>query len=139
VARKVIAAGMDAEWRLALALARFGGLRIPSELVPLTWADILWDTSKIRVRSPKTEHHEGKAERWVPIFPELKPYLDEAFEAAPDGALRIFPNVREDSNLGERLSRTIGYAGVDPWPKLFVNLRSSRETELAALYPITDV
>ena len=27
-------------------------------------------------------------------------------------------------------------AGVKPWPKLFQNLRSTRETELAELYPV---
>lgn len=38
--RKVIEAGTDATWRLVIAMSRFGGVRIPSELVPLTWQDI---------------------------------------------------------------------------------------------------
>ena len=49
VARKVIEAGTDASWRLVIALSRFGGLRIPSELVALTWTDIRWDENKFRV------------------------------------------------------------------------------------------
>ena len=32
--------------------------------------------------------------------------------------------------------RIIRRAGLTPWPKLFHNLRASRETELAAQYPI---
>ena len=139
VARKVIEAGTDASWRLVIALSRFGGLRIPSELVGITWQDVRWDDNKFRVRSPKTEHHEGKGERWVPIYPELRPYLVEAFEAAPDGAVRIFPDIEAGTNLGQRLSRTIEAAGVSEWPKLFQNMRSSRQTELSAVYPITDV
>ena len=139
VALKVIEAGTDASWRLVVALSRFGGLRIPSELVGLTWTDIRWDENKFRVRSPKTEHHEGKGERWVPIYPELRPYLVEAFEAAPEGAVRILPSIDAGTNLGQKLSRTIQAAGVSEWPKLFQNMRSSRQTELSAVYPITDV
>ena len=30
-------------------------------------------------------------------------------------------------------------AGLTPWQKLFVNLRSSRETELLAVFPVADV
>lgn len=138
-ARKVIDAGTDATWRLVIAMSRFGGLRIPSELVGMIWDDIFWDEGKMRVRSPKTEAHPGRAERWVPIYKELLPYLREAFEVAPDGAVRIFPGVRPETNLGQRLERTIARAGVTAWPKLFQNMRSSRQTELSAVYPITDV
>jgi hypothetical protein len=34
------------------------------------------------------------------------------------------------------LERIIRKAGLTPWPKLFQNLRSTRETELAESYPI---
>lgn len=42
------------------------------------------------------------------------------------------PNV----NLRTELGRIIGRAGVKVWPKLFQNLRSTRETELASRSPI---
>ena len=35
------------------------------------------------------------------------------------------------TNLRTQLSRIIEAAGLKPWPKLFQNLRSTRETELA--------
>ena len=41
-----------------------------------------------------------------------------------------------NSNLRTQLLRIIGRAGVDPWPKLFQNLRSTRQTELAEEYPL---
>jgi integrase len=136
VTAKVLAACPDAEWRLIVALSRYGGIRVPSELLPLEWVDVLWDQGRFRVHSPKTEHHEGKEERWVPIFPELRPYLEEAFEAAPEGSVHVFRRYRENVNLRTRLHNIIRRAGCTPWQKLFVNLRSSRETELAAVYPL---
>ena len=39
-------------------------------------------------------------------------------------------------NLRTQLLRIIGRAGLKPWPKLWHNLRSSRQTELAETYPI---
>jgi hypothetical protein len=96
-----------------------------------------WERERFLVRSSKTEHHEGKGERWVPIFPELRPYLEAAFEQAEVGAKYVFPMRRDTSaNLRTRLMKIIRRAGLTPWPKLFHNLRASRETELAAIYPI---
>lgn len=77
---KVLAACPDAQTRLIFALARFGGLRTPSETLSLRWEDIDWNTRRMIVRSPKTEHHEGKGSRVVPIFPELLPYLKDAYD-----------------------------------------------------------
>ena len=68
VAQKVLDACPNAEWRLIFALARYGGLRCPSEVLSLTWDCIDWQNDRIRVLSPKTEHHAGKASRIIPIF-----------------------------------------------------------------------
>lgn len=62
-ADKVLAACPDSPWRLIFALSRFGGLRCPSEHLALTWGDVDWERGRMRVPSPKTAHHEGKAER----------------------------------------------------------------------------
>ncbi|MEM6260746.1 MAG: integrase, partial [Planctomycetota bacterium] len=35
-----------------------------------------------------------------------------------------------------QLKRILRKAGLEPWPKLFQNLRSSRETELAERFPL---
>ena len=66
----------DAEWRLLFALSRYGGLQCPSENLSLRWADVDWQRGRIRVHSPKTEHHQGGESRLIPLFPELRP-LDE--------------------------------------------------------------
>jgi len=79
-AQDIIAACPDAEWRLLFALARYGGLRVPSEALQLRWGDIHWGQNRFTVTSSKTEHHEGHETRQVPIFPELLPHLRELVE-----------------------------------------------------------
>jgi integrase len=135
--RKVMEECSSSDLRLIVALARFGRLRIPSELAGLTWQDVNWEKERIRVTSPKTEHHEGRGERFIPLFPELRPLLEEAFEAAPEGAVYVVGERHRngDINLRTPLLRAIRRAGLTPWPKLFVNLRSGRETELVEEFP----
>ena len=126
----------DNFWRLVISLARYGGLRIPSELLGLTWDCVDWAAGKLKVTSPKTEHNEGGEFRWIPLFPEIKIYLEEAWEAAAEGEKHIFPTLRDQGvNLRQGLSRIIEKAGLSQWPKLFTNLRSSRATELANRFP----
>ncbi len=90
----------DSKWRLIFALARYGGLRIPSELERMTWEDLGWlEGDRFTVKSPKTEHIEGKGQRAVPLFPELIPFFKDALaDADPDQAL-VFPVLGKRSNL----------------------------------------
>jgi integrase len=41
--QKILEACPDAQWRLIFSLCRYGGLRCPSEVLGLTWGDILRD------------------------------------------------------------------------------------------------
>lgn len=133
---KVIDACPDHQWRVLLVLARFGGLRTPSEPLSLALTDINWERGRFRVVAPKTKHDDG-GERWVPLFPELRPYLEEAFENAIPGAVHVITRYRDsNANLRTQLTRIIRRAGVKTWPRLFQNLRASRETELAETFPI---
>ena len=135
--QKVIDACPDTQWKLIFALARFGGLRCPSEILALTWGDVNWEHNRVRVPSPKTERHEGGASRMIPLFPELRPHLLEAFEQAEPGAEHVITRYRDtNANLRTQLHRIIRRAGLDPWPKTFQNLRSTRETELAEEFPM---
>lgn len=137
IIKKVIDACPDAEWRLIVALSRFGGMRCPSEHLSLEWSDVDWEKNRFRVHSPKTEHLDDGGDRWVPIFPELRPYLEEAFDTAAPGTVHVINRYRDAGcNLRTQMLRIIKRAAVKPWPKLFQNLRASRETELAATYPI---
>jgi integrase len=140
IAAKVLEACPDTQWKLIFALARFGGLRTPSETLALRWADIDLDCGRMTVRSPKTERHEGKESREVPIFAELRPLLEHAKLEAKPGTEFVVSHYRDsDCNLGPQLKRIICRAGLQPWPKMFQNLRSTRETELAETHPIQAV
>jgi integrase len=137
VADKVIEGCPDAQWRLLFVLSRYGGLRCPSEHLALRWGDIDFEKGRILVHSPKTEHHEGGDCRVIPMFPELRGPLMDVFTEAEPGTEFVITRYRQaNSNLRTQLNRIIHKAGLKPWPKLFHNLRSSRQTELAQSYPI---
>lgn len=88
------------------------------------------------MRSPKTEHHTGHARRVIPLFPELHDYLLEACSTAAEGDVNLIRRARGPKvNLRTQLLRILDQAGVEPWPKLFHNLRASRQTELTEIYP----
>jgi integrase len=135
MATKVLDACPSLEWKLIFAMARYGGIRMPSELVKLRWQDILWSENKIIIHSPKTAH-QGKPNRIIPLFPELKPLLEQAFDAAPEGSVNVIKHCQGTKNYRKGLKEIILKAGLLPWPKLFNNLRSTRETELAKNYSL---
>ena len=135
-----------AEWRLLVALWRFGGLRGSSEPLLLRWSDILWNEQKIIVHAKKTKRYAGKATRIIPIFPELRQPLEEAWELATEGAVyvieRIAPLYLQDrsidrsklekinANFGTIFGGYIERAGLVRWSKIINNLRASMETDL---------
>jgi integrase len=136
-AAKLVEAAPDADWRAIIALARFGGVRCPSEVLGLTWRDVDWDRGRFLVRASKTAHTKGGGLRWVPLFPELRPHLESLWtpEAGPDAP--VITRYRDaKQNLRTTFEKVILRAGLTPWPRLFQNLRATRETELAARFPL---
>jgi integrase len=126
----------DLDWKLIIAFARYGGLRIPTEILALRWSDIDWNTNRIRITASKTEHHVGHGERDIPLFPELRPLLLEAKKKAGSSTIYVINRYRTTSvNLRTQFLRILKSAGIEPWPKLFQNLRSTRQTELAEIFP----
>lgn len=150
VTREEIEAVLEAcpnhHWRTIVALSRFGGLRCPSEVLSLRWDDVQWDKERIIVTSPKTEHHPGKESRVLPLFPELRKHLELAWDLASEGDVYVVdskyreaangPHGWKNSNLRTTFNKIVKLAGLSPWPRLFHNLRASRETELVEEYPI---
>ena len=132
--KRVMDACPDAGWRLLFALSRYAGLRVPSETLRLVWADVDWANARFTVRSPKTEHHEGRASRVVPIFPELRPYLEAVRAEAEPGARHVLS--RRAANTRATAKRIIKRAGLPPWERVFHNLRASCQTDLSAKHPL---
>ncbi len=72
-------------------------------------------------------------------LPELRPYLEEAWDHS-EGQVYVVEGYRSSAaNLRTRFTAIIKRAGLAPWPKLFQNLRASRETELMMTFPAKDV
>jgi integrase len=134
---RVLDAAPNWEWRVIIALARFAGLRVPSELAGLTWADVNWQNRRLVVRSPKLERTASGGIRVVPILPDLLPHLQAAFEAAPDGEALVAPRLGRvrSGNLRTAVRRTITRAGIVPWQRTFQNLRSSFVIDLHERFP----
>jgi len=136
-AEKILSACPDSQWRLIFALCRYGGLRCPSEVLGLRWCDVNWQEGRLLIHSPKTERHEGRESRVIPIFPEVLPYLQDVFDAAEPGTSRVITRYHNASqNLRTTLQKIVKRAGLKCWPRLFQNLRASRETELASQFPL---
>ena len=127
-------------WRTIIALCRIGGLRCPSEVLSLEWRCVNWQTNELTVISPKTERYHGKGTRTIPLFPELRQHLEAARASTPAEQTHVVsgdylakangPTGWKNCNIRKPLESIVRQAGLVPWPKLFHNLRSSRETDL---------
>jgi len=133
---RLLEACPDVEWKVIVGLARLAALRIPSELMPLEWGHIHWEHHTLTVSCPKTRK-QGRPFRVVPICPELYTILTEAFEAAEPGSRWIINRYRSsEQNLRTQLQRLCLRAGVPPFPRPFVAMRSSRVTEWVETFPV---
>ncbi|MGI9447742.1 MAG: tyrosine-type recombinase/integrase [Pirellulales bacterium] len=139
IARKtvnvVLEACLNTQWKLVFAFARYGGVRIPSEIKGLKWSDVNWERGRITIKTPKTSHIDGHQTKVIPLFPELRPLLEKAFEEAVEGEEFVFPLAIRTTNLRTHARRIIMKAGEVVWPKPFQNLRASRANELIKEYP----
>ena len=131
---KFVDAAPDHEWKLLFGLARYGGLRIPSESHRLTWGDVNWSEAKLHVRSPKTERHDGHEARMVPIEPRLMALLRDAFDAAPEGE-EYLVRIRGGGAVRRRVKAIAKVAGVTLWPNLWKALRDSLAIEWRERFP----
>lgn len=70
--------------------------------------------------------------RFVPLWPEVRALLEEAYELAPEGSTHVVRRrTGTGDNLRTRMARIVEQPGIKPWPKLFHNLRATRSTEVA--------
>jgi integrase len=118
--------------RALFALARWCGLRVPNEILALTWDCVDWQLGRLRIPD---ETKTGW--RVVPLFEPARTELAALFEAAPDGVPWIFARSRTSAATEYRrwLIAACHAANVKPWGKLWHNLRATRRTELQEQYP----
>ena len=106
------------------------------------WGDVDWERNRITVHSPKTEHHEGRESRQIPIFPELRPYLEEVWEQPSRGRSTLSRGIGPATpTCGRSWSGSSGGPGWSRGPSRFrifdrpgkPNWRSSSPSMLSAL------
>jgi|GEM_PF-287756 len=135
----------DYQSRMLIALARFGGLRIPSDIIMLKFEDINFEKGFFVIHGLKGKS-KGSAvvemeKRICPIFPDLKPIFIDAFKNREEGQEYLLPvckewnlpeyaKQRKGKNISSNVRRWLKKLGIDPWAKLFVNLRASLITDL---------
>jgi len=130
---RVLREARNQEFRAILVLARFGGLRCPSEIQPMRWSQIDPNRKTILVMSPKTKRYARGGERTIPLFQEI---LGEIGKLPRRDDL-LFPNHQKTGqSLTDELQRVCRWAGVALWPKPWHNMRATRETELMEDFPI---
>ena len=143
--RTVIANAPDPELAGIIALARFGGLRTPSEFRHLKHGDFSLDGEipTFTIFCQKTAH-TGKKTRTAPVFAELRPYVAALVDSNPANCDEFVFSERyrecTDANIYNAMCRVLRSAEVQRWPDLWRNLRASRESELLQQgYNIKDV
>ena len=73
----------------------------------------------------------------LPLFPELRPYLEAVFDEAEPGTIHVIAKHRiASANLRTTLERICNRAGVQLWERAFQNMRATRETELTQEHPL---
>jgi len=128
-AERILECCPNLQWRVLFGLARWAGLRCPSETHSLTWRDVDWERGRLTVYAPKTDQT-----RLVPIEPRLLVLLQDAFDAAQEGEARIVVTLPRN-NRHRTFARIRHAAGVPSWRDLFQTLRRSCEMEWSAKYP----
>ncbi len=134
--QRLLEAAPSASWRALLALARFGGLRVPSEPLLLEWSHVNVEHGRITITARKTK--KSKPTRVIPLFPEIAPHLAELYDSLPDGSGPfVFVNHRITAakTWRKQLQLIIDRAGLEHWPKLWQNMRASCRTDLEARFP----
>jgi len=132
---------MPGPWKLMTALARYAGLRSPSESLLLRWSDVHLEAKcpYLHVTSPKTES-QGKAWRDVPISPRLAEILREGkpADARPSDFVVDLPAYRKPRkggwhgvNTRQQFNKILVKAGIGIIKNAFKVFRSSCVTDWA--------
>lgn len=150
---KLIEACPTVQWRTAIAMLRYGGMR-PEEILLAEWDGVDWEAGTFTFRSPKTEHHEGKGQRTIPLFPRLREAFEEMRMAAEMETGIILPQYilstekpgngwdskRQSIAEGKRISLCemsdfIKTAKLDNPGSVPTNMRGSCSSDLKRQYP----
>lgn len=123
VIRQVLNHETNPDVRTVIALARYCGLRVPSEVKDLTWGHVDLAGRKLRIVAPKLANKPEQQMRNVPI-PGI---VESMLRALPRGKRDdlVFPRLLSAQYLGRRLKKICQHLGIPMWPRALQNLRAS--------------
>ena len=135
---RILDACPSQEWRTLFAFMRYAGARAESEPRELRWGDVDFERRRLTIRSPKTERYKGGDKRDYPLFRELerefralKSEREETSGGPVDVDDFVFRRGLTASNMRKPFLKILKRAGVEPWEKLFHNLRASCDQDIS--------
>ena len=129
----------DVEMQAVLALSRWTGLRVPSEVVTLRRSSIDLEANRVVIDDAKRSHRQSRGPprvRTLPLFSALYPYLQPLLARPGKPTDYLLPTIggqsaeRVGSLLRQRVYRALDRLGIDRWPRVFHSPRATRQTEL---------
>lgn len=139
---RILDACPSQEQRTLFVFMRYAGARAESETRVLRWRDVDFERRRLTIRSPKTERYKGGDKRLYPLFPELerefralKSEREESIGAPVDGDDFVFRRGLTAANMRKPFLKTLERAGIEPWPRLFQNLRASCDKDVSNRVP----
>lgn len=133
----------DAEMQCALALSRWCGLRIASELCPLRRSNFDLANDRVIIEDTKRTYRQSRdppRTRKLPLFTGLRPYLTPMLNRPGGPQDYLLPTIggqdpkQIGSMLRQRVYRAIDRLGMEPWPRVFHSVRATRQTQLKELF-----
>ncbi len=129
----------DKEMQCILALSRWSGLRVASEIVTLRRSNIDIAGDRFIIDDSKRSHRQSRGPpkiRTLPLFSGLRPYVMALLDQPGKPTDYLLPTVggqnaqRIGSMLRQRVYRALDKLGIPRWPKVFHSPRATRQTQL---------
>lgn len=140
--QRVIDSFDDVEMRAVLAISRWSGVRVASEVVGLRRSSIDLENNRFLIYDSKRTRRRSRdppVVRTTPLFSGLLPYLEALLRLPGKPHDFLLPTLggmdqeRAGSLLRQRVYRRQDKLGIQRWPKVFHSPRATRQTELIGL------
>ena len=129
----------DREMQCILAMARWNGPRVASEVVTLRRSNVDLANDRFLIDDSKRSHRQSRGPpkiRTLPLFSSLRPYVMAMLAQPGKPTDYLLPTIggqnaqRAGSLLRQRVYRALDKLGIPRWPRVFHSPRATRQTQL---------